>query len=123
MMENNASCTIDIDLIISQHVKSPTIIIININCLSPYSTTLPPPVHHILQRLQRQFAKVRGTVLLELVIRAVALRWLRTANRPLKDMAITAQIAITICSSYLVFFTASEESWPAVEMVMYRDHI
>ena len=39
MMENNASCTIDIDLIISihrtQHVKSPTIIVININCLSP----------------------------------------------------------------------------------------
>ncbi len=39
MMENNASCTIDIDLIISvhrtQHMKSPTIIIININCLSP----------------------------------------------------------------------------------------
>jgi hypothetical protein len=39
MMENNASCTIDIDLIISihrkQHVKPPTIIIIIINCLSP----------------------------------------------------------------------------------------
>ena len=39
MMENNASCIIDIDLIISihriQHVKSPIIIIININCVSP----------------------------------------------------------------------------------------
>jgi hypothetical protein len=38
-------------------------------------------------------------------------------------MDITAQIAITICSSYLVFFTASAGSWPTVEMVMYRDHI
>jgi hypothetical protein len=38
-------------------------------------------------------------------------------------MDITAQIAITIRSSYLVFFTASAGSWPAVEMVMYRDHI
>jgi len=68
-------------------------------------------------------ATVRGTVLLGLVIRAVVLRWLRTANRPVKDMDITAQIAITICSSYLVFFTASVGSWPAVKMVMYRDHI
>ena len=47
-----------------------------------------------------------GSVLLGVVIGAVALRWLRTANRPLKDMDITAQIAITICCSYLVFFTA-----------------
>jgi NhaP-type Na+/H+ or K+/H+ antiporter len=47
-----------------------------------------------------------GSVLLGLVIGVVALRWLRTANRPLKDMDITAQIAITICCSYLVFFTA-----------------
>jgi hypothetical protein len=62
-------------------------------------------------------------VLLGLVIRAVALRWLWTANRPLKDMGITAQIAITICSSYLVFFVASAGSWPTVEMVMYMDHI
>ena len=69
------------------------------------------------------FNGMRGTVLLGLVIRAVALRWLRTANRPVKDMDITAQIAITICSSYLVFFAASVGSWPAVEMVMYRDHI
>jgi hypothetical protein len=38
-------------------------------------------------------------------------------------MDITAQIVITIYSSYLVFFTASVVSWPAVEMVMYRDHI
>ena len=45
------------------------------------------------------------------------------SNRPLKDMDITAQLAITICSSYLVFFTASAGSWPDIEMVMYRDHI
>jgi hypothetical protein len=38
-------------------------------------------------------------------------------------MDITAQIAITICSSYLVFFAASARSWPVVVMVMYRDHI
>ena len=134
MMENNASCTIVIDLIISihtiQHVKSPTIIIININCLSPFIIIITrSPV--LLLRTNYSAspysttacATVRGTVLLGLVIRAVALHWLWTANRPLKDTDITEQIVITICSSYLVFFAASAGSWPAVEMVMYRDHI
>ncbi len=138
MMENNAFCTIDIDLIISMlhdvNCLSPSFIIIIITrsslalllrtnysislyyyfsspllllhrCCSPYSTTPSTAC-----------AKVRGQCCWDSSSEQWPFAGCGLPKGPLKDMDITAQIAITICSSYLVFFTASE-------MVMYRDHI
>lgn len=47
-----------------------------------------------------------GSVLIGVVFGLVTVRWLRSANRPLKEIDVTTQIAITICCAYLCFFTA-----------------
>jgi hypothetical protein len=45
-------------------------------------------------------------VLLGVAFGLVCVRWLRTANRPLKEVDTTVQIGITLCVGYLTFFTA-----------------
>ncbi len=52
------------------------------------------------------FSAVVGSVVLGIVFGLVTVRWLRTANRPLKESDVLTQIAITICCAYLVFFLA-----------------
>eukprot|EP01038_Epipyxis_sp_PR26KG_P010392 gene10392-13958_t len=47
-----------------------------------------------------------GSVFLGVVFGFATVRWLRSANRPLKETDITIQVAITICCAYLVFFLA-----------------
>ena len=47
-----------------------------------------------------------GSVFLGLGCGILIIRWLRTANRPLKEIDTTIQIAITITSAYLIFFLA-----------------
>eukprot|EP00600_Ochromonadales_sp_CCMP1393_P001641 CAMPEP_0174982048 /NCGR_PEP_ID=MMETSP0004_2-20121128/16250_1 /TAXON_ID=420556 /ORGANISM="Ochromonas sp., Strain CCMP1393" /LENGTH=1017 /DNA_ID=CAMNT_0016233903 /DNA_START=17 /DNA_END=3070 /DNA_ORIENTATION=- len=47
-----------------------------------------------------------GSVLLGLACGLICVRWMRTANRPLKEIDTTIQIAITVCCAYLVFFSA-----------------
>ena len=47
-----------------------------------------------------------GSVFLGLACGVMIIRWLRTANRPLKEIDTTIQIAITITSAYLIFFVA-----------------
>jgi NhaP-type Na+/H+ or K+/H+ antiporter len=47
-----------------------------------------------------------GSVLLGIAFGFITVRWLRSANRPLKESDVTTQIAITICSAYLTFFVA-----------------
>jgi NhaP-type Na+/H+ or K+/H+ antiporter len=45
-------------------------------------------------------------VLLGVLFGIISVRWLRSANRALKETDVTIQIAITICCAYLVFFVA-----------------
>eukprot|EP01033_Poteriospumella_lacustris_P004262 gene4262-3041_t len=52
------------------------------------------------------FSAAFGSVLLGIGFGLVTVRWLRSANRPLKEIDVTTQIAITICCAYLCFFTA-----------------
>lgn len=52
------------------------------------------------------FATVLGSLALGAGIGILALRWLRSANRPLVETDVTIQIAVTICCSYLTFFLA-----------------
>lgn len=52
------------------------------------------------------FSAAIGSVLLGIAFGLVTVRWLRSANRPLKEIDVTTQIAITICCAYLCFFTA-----------------
>lgn len=52
------------------------------------------------------FEAAIGSVLLGIAFGLVTVRWLRSANRPLKEIDVTTQIAITICCAYLCFFTA-----------------
>jgi NhaP-type Na+/H+ or K+/H+ antiporter len=47
-----------------------------------------------------------GSVFLGIAFGFITVRWLRSANRPLKESDVTIQIAITICSAYLTFFVA-----------------
>ena len=47
-----------------------------------------------------------GSVFLGLFCGFLIIRWLRTANRPLKEIDTTIQIAITITCAYLIFFVA-----------------
>eukprot|EP01039_Chlorochromonas_danica_P001214 gene1214-1324_t len=52
------------------------------------------------------FAAALGSVALGVVIGLLAVRWLRSANRPLVETDVTIQIAVTICCAYLTFFLA-----------------
>ena len=45
-----------------------------------------------------------GSCLVGVAIGLITVRWLRTANRPLSDMDVLVQTAITICSAYVTFF-------------------
>jgi NhaP-type Na+/H+ or K+/H+ antiporter len=51
-------------------------------------------------------AATLGSVLFGLLCGFIIVRWLRTANRPLKEIDTTIQIAITISCAYLIFFIA-----------------
>eukprot|EP01034_Spumella_vulgaris_P022553 gene22554-28687_t len=52
------------------------------------------------------FSAVFGSLLVGLLFGFAAVRWLRSAHRPLKEIDITIQIAITVCTAYLSFFAA-----------------
>lgn len=56
--------------------------------------------------IQFMFAAAIGSVLLGIGFGLVTVRWLRSANRPLKEIDVLIQIAITLCCAYLCFFTA-----------------
>lgn len=56
--------------------------------------------------IQFMFAAAIGSVLLGVGFGLVTVRWLRSANRPLKEIDVLIQIAITLCCAYLCFFTA-----------------
>lgn len=45
-----------------------------------------------------------GSAFIGLLIGAVTVRWMRTANRTLSEMDVLVQIAITLCAAYLTFF-------------------
>ena len=49
-----------------------------------------------------------GSVIVGGIIGLITVRWLRTANRPLSDMDVLVQTAITICSAYVTFYIAQE---------------
>jgi NhaP-type Na+/H+ or K+/H+ antiporter len=51
-------------------------------------------------------AAALGSVVLGLIMGIAIIRWLRTAHRPLKEIDVTIQVAITITSAYLIFFLA-----------------
>ncbi len=52
------------------------------------------------------FAAAIGSVVFGIFCGLLTVRWLRSANRPLKETDVTMQIAMTICSAYLTFFIA-----------------
>lgn len=52
------------------------------------------------------FSAVLGSIVFGIVMGLIAVRWLRTANRPLVETDVTIQIAITICCAYITFFVA-----------------
>eukprot|EP01040_Poterioochromonas_malhamensis_P013678 gene13678-15075_t len=52
------------------------------------------------------FAAAIGSVVFGIFAGLITVRWLRSANRPLKETDVTMQIAMTICSAYLTFFIA-----------------
>lgn len=49
-----------------------------------------------------------GSVILGVLIGLFTVRWMRTAKRPLSDMDVLVQTAITICSAYVTFFVAQK---------------
>jgi NhaP-type Na+/H+ or K+/H+ antiporter len=51
-------------------------------------------------------ASAIGSVLLGIFCGLLTVRWMRSANRPLKETDVTMQIAMTICCAYLTFFVA-----------------
>ena len=52
------------------------------------------------------FAAALGSVVFGIACGLVTVRWLRTANRPLKESDVTMQIGMTITCAYLTFFIA-----------------
>lgn len=52
------------------------------------------------------FEAALGSPLVGIVMGLMAVKWLRLANRPLKESDSTIQIVITVCCAYLVFFVA-----------------
>jgi hypothetical protein len=52
------------------------------------------------------FAAAFGSIIFGILCGLFTVRWLRTANRPLKESDVTMQIGMTICCAYLTFFVA-----------------
>lgn len=52
------------------------------------------------------FAAAIGSVFMGVIFGLITVRWLRTASRPLKEIDVTMQIAMTVCCAYLSFFVA-----------------
>lgn len=50
------------------------------------------------------FKDTLGSLSIGVAFGLVCFKWLKTANRPLKEVDITSQISITLCFSYLIFF-------------------
>lgn len=49
-----------------------------------------------------------GSCVVGVIIGLITVRWLRTANRPLSDMDVLVQTAITICSAYVTFYVTQK---------------